>query len=60
MKIFQYLAMFLAATLFLYVYPQVMPKDGPVWSVLYFVIGILGIIFLIYGIQQFFKRISGQ
>lgn len=60
MKIFQYLAMFLAATLFLYVYPQVMPNEGPVWSVLYYVIGLPGIIFLIYGVQQVFKRVSGE
>lgn len=60
MKIFQYLAMFLAATLFLYVYPQVMPNEGPVWSVLYYVIGLPAIIFLIYGIQHLFRRVQGQ
>lgn len=60
MKIFQYLAMFLAATLFLYVYPQVMPKEGPVWSILYYVIGLPAIIFLIYGVQQVFKRTNRE
>ncbi|WP_392454900.1 hypothetical protein ACF3OH_12395 [Chryseomicrobium aureum] len=60
MKIFQYLAMFLAGTLFLYIYAQVMPREGPVWSVLYFVIGIPALIFLIYGIQSLFKRAAGN
>jgi len=52
--------MFLAGTLFLYIYAQVMPREGPVWSVLYFVIGIPALIFLIYGIQSLFKRAAGN
>lgn len=60
MKLFQYLAMFIAGTLFLYVYAQIMPREGPVWSILYFVIGIPALIFLVYGIQQFFKRLPGS
>lgn len=60
MKLFQYLTMFIAGTLFLYVYRQVMPKDGALWGTLYFVIGIPALIFLLYGIQQFFKRVTRE